>query len=391
MLNENEEDEAIKVILVGNPGVGKTSIINRFCLNEFSDDYTSTYTSSFTEIKLLINNKDVILNIWDTAGQEKYRSVNKLFVKGSKIVILVYDITSKKTFEELSYWFDFVTNELGNNFYLGLIGNKLDKMTDEEVSYEEAKKLAENYGAYFSLLSAKEDKEGIDNYFEELVKQYLKSFLYEYVLIDEKHRNSIVITKQSENNNIDKEGTCCKGNNENKKRKEKEKEIRIVFLGAKGVGKSNIINSIRGKRINNVYEHTNNINKIHLIYKYKKNKIKIKIYDTDGDGINNNKIIDILKFCNIFYLVFDLNKRETFIELEKWANETQKYTKDQNIILTVLGNKNTIEEEKNCITKIEGEAFANKLKGRFEIVSIIKKNLIKNMIINDIEKCLNNS
>ena len=389
MLNENEEDEAIKVILVGNPGVGKTSIINRFCLNEFSDDYTSTYTSSFTEIKLLINNKDVILNIWDTAGQEKYRSVNKLFVKGSKIVILVYDITSKKTFEELSYWFDFVTNELGNNFYLGLIGNKLDKMTDEEVSYEEAKKLAENYGAYFSLLSAKEDKEGIDNYFEELVKQYLKSFLYEYVLIDEKHRNSIVITKQSENNNIDKEGTCCKGNNENKKRK--EKEIRIVFLGAKGVGKSNIINSIRGKRINNVYEHTNNINKIHLIYKYKKNKIKIKIYDTDGDGINNNKIIDILKFCNIFYLVFDLNKRETFIELEKWANETQKYTKDQNIILTVLGNKNTIEEEKNCITKIEGEAFANKLKGRFEIVSIIKKNLIKNMIINDIEKCLNNS
>jgi small GTP-binding protein len=391
MLNENEEDEAIKVILVGNPGVGKTSIINRFCLNEFSDDYTSTYTSSFTEIKLLINNKDVILNIWDTAGQEKYRSVNKLFVKGSKIVILVYDITSKKTFEELSYWFDFVTNELGNNFYLGLIGNKLDKMTDEEVSYEEAKKLAENYGAYFSLLSAKEDKEGIDNYFEELVKQYLKSFLYEYVLIDEKHRNSIVITKQSENNNIDKEGTCCKGNNENKKRKEKEKDIRIVFLGAKGVGKSNIINSIRGKRINNVYEHTNNINKIHLIYKYKKNKIKIKIYDTDGDGINNNKIIDILKFCNIFYLVFDLNKRETFIELEKWANETQKYTKDQNIILTVLGNKNTIEEEKNCITKIEGEAFANKLKGRFEIVSIIKKNLIKNMIINDIEKCLNNS
>ena len=389
MLNENEEDEAIKVILVGNPGVGKTSIINRFCLNEFSDDYTSTYTSSFTEIKLLINNKDVILNIWDTAGQEKYRSVNKLFVKGSKIVILVYDITSKKTFEELSYWFDFVTNELGNNFYLGLIGNKLDKMTDEEVSYEEAKKLAENYGAYFSLLSAKEDKEGIDNYFEELVKQYLKSFLYEYVLIDEKHRNSIVITKQSENNNIDKEGTCCKGNNENKKRK--EKEIRIVFLGAKGVGKSNIINSIRGKRINNVYEHTNNINKIHLIYKYKKNKIKIKIYDTDGDGINNNKIIDILKFCNIFYLVFDLNKRETFIELEKWANETQKYTKDQNIILTVLGNKNTIEEEKNCITKIEGEAFANKLKGHFEIVSIIKKNLIKNMIINDIEKCLNNS
>ena len=389
MLNENvDEDESIKIILVGDSGVGKTSIINRFALNTFDEDYFPTIANNFTEVKLIINNKNFILNIWDTAGQEKYRSVNKLFVKGSKIVILVYDISSKKSFEELNYWFNFIKIELGTYYYMGLIGNKLDKIAEEEVNLEEAKKLAESCGAYFSLLSAKEDKEGIDIYFEELVKKYLKSYIYEYVVIDEKNKNSIFITKQPDNNNIDKDGVCCKGNNQNKK---KEKKIRIIFLGAKGVGKSNIINSFRGKGNNNVYEHTNNINKINLIYKYKKKKIKIKIYDTGGDGKNNNIIIDKMRRCKIFYLVFDLNKKETFIELEKWANEIHKFIKEENIIITVLGNKNTIEEEKDCITKIEGETFANKLKGSFKIVSIIKKNLIKTIIFDDIEKYLNNS
>ena len=386
MLNENE-DESIKVILVGNSGVGKTSIINRFALNQFHEYYYPTIASNFTEVKLIINNKNLILNIWDTAGQEKYRSVNKLFVKGSKIVILVYDITSRKSFEDLHYWYNFIKIELGTYYYIGLIGNKLDKIAEEEVSLEEAKKFAESCGAYFSLLSAKEDKEGIDIYFEELLKKYLKSYVYEYVLIEEKKKESIFITKQSDNNNIEKDGMCC--NNQNKKKK--EKKIRIIFLGAKGVGKSNIINSFRGKGNNGVYEHTNNINKINLMYKYKKKKIKIKIYDTGGDGINNNTIIDKMSRCKIFYLVFDLNKKETFKELEKWANEINKYNKEENIIITVLGNKNTIEEEKDCITKIEGETFANKLKGSFKIVSIIKKNLIKTMIIDDIEKCLNNS
>lgn len=391
MLNEDEdedENESIKIILVGGPGVGKTSIINRFAFNKFSEDYDSTFTSNFTEIKILINKKKILLNIWDIAGQERYRSVNKLFVKGAKIVILVYDITSKKSFEDLNYWHNFIKIELGHYYYLGLIGNKLDKIIKEEVSIEEAKKFAENCGAYFSLLSAKEDKKGIDNYFEELVKQYLKSYIYEYVLIDEKDKDSIIKIKQS-SNKIDKDGTCCGGKNENKKKE--KKEVNIIFLGAKGVGKSNIIDIISGKEINNIYEHTKDICTITFIYKYKKNKkIKINIYDTNGDGINNNETIDKLKYCRIFYLVFDLNRKETFIELENWGNEIEKYTKDQNIILTILGNKNTIEEKK-CITKIEGENFAKKLKGNFKIVSIIKKDLLRNMIISDIEKYLNNS
>ena len=223
MLNENvDEDESIKIILVGDSGVGKTSIINRFALDEFDEDYYPTIASNFTEVKLVINNKNFILNIWDTAGQEKYRSVNKLFVKGSKIVILVYDISSKKSFEELNYWFNFIKIELGTYYYMGLIGNKLDKITEEEVSIEEGQKLAESCGAYFSLLSAKDDKEGVDNYFKELVKKYLKSYVYEYVLIDEKNKKSVFLTKQSDNNNIDKDGTCCTGNNQNKKKNRKK-------------------------------------------------------------------------------------------------------------------------------------------------------------------------
>jgi len=389
-MNENEDEfESIKVILVGNPGVGKTSIIKRLALNEFSEQYISTFVSNCTEVKLVINDKNIILDIWDTAGQEKYRSVNKLFVKGSKIVILVYDITNKKSFQELDFWINFITTELGHYYYLGLVGNKYDQLDKEEVSQEEGQKMAESCGAYFSLISAKEDKKGIDNYFEGIVKLYLKSYVYEFVLIDEKEKDSESIVKLKEKekeNNIDNNKECCKGKNKERK----ERKVRIIFLGAKGVGKSNIINSIVGKSINK-YEHTENINKIELMYKYKKRKIKIKIYDTNGDRINNVETIKKLKKSNIFYLVFDLNKRESFKELEKWGKEIEKYTIEKNIILTVLGNKNTIEDEKSIITKLEGEEFANKLKGSFEIVSIIKKDLIKNMINNDIGKYLNNS
>lgn len=106
--NEEEEDEEeIKVVLVGESGVGKTSIINRLINNEFNDNRKVTIGANYTlkKINLPQYNKNITLEIWDTAGQENYRSFTKLFYKNAKIAVLVYDITNSVSYNEIkNYW-----------------------------------------------------------------------------------------------------------------------------------------------------------------------------------------------------------------------------------------------------------------------------------------------
>ena len=198
--NENEQDieDSIKIILVGNSGVGKTAIINRYIMDTFTDELKPTLTMNYIEKIIEINNKNIKINIWDTAGQEQYRSVNKLFIKNSKIVIFVYDITSKESFKDLDYWIKFIKNELGQMVLLGLAGNKMDLIEKEEVSEEEGKELAKKLDAFFYLLSAKNDKEGIDTFFYELVKKYLKSFFFDFQRKEKIERKKTIVLKDNE-------------------------------------------------------------------------------------------------------------------------------------------------------------------------------------------------
>ena len=94
----------LKMILLGESGVGKTSIINRYFHDKFESNMTSTLSMSYVDKELTIGNKKIKLNIWDTIGQEKYRSISKLFLNETKIVLLVYDITNLDSFKELDYW-----------------------------------------------------------------------------------------------------------------------------------------------------------------------------------------------------------------------------------------------------------------------------------------------
>ena len=101
-----EEEEEIKVILVGEMGTGKTSLINTAIGLNFQEKLASTTTNSIMNKTITINGKSYSVNLWDTIGQEKYRSLTKIFLKGAKIVIFVYDITNLNSFKELNYWFE---------------------------------------------------------------------------------------------------------------------------------------------------------------------------------------------------------------------------------------------------------------------------------------------
>ena len=171
-MSDNAEDE-IKVILVGESGTGKTSLINATMGLKFQEHLETTASNNFSSKKITINNKEYVLNLWDTIGQEKFRSLTKIFIKDSKIVLLVYDITVLKTFKELDYWYKIIHDILGDEPVVGICGNKQDLISQEQVKEEDAKKYAEEKNLPFKLTSAK-NPFSFNKFLEEMVKKYVE-------------------------------------------------------------------------------------------------------------------------------------------------------------------------------------------------------------------------
>ena len=171
--DDEEDDDDIKVILVGETATGKTSLINTSIGLEFQEKVDSTQSSSIMQKKMEINKKTYSVNLWDTIGQEQYRSLTKIFMKGAKIVIFVYDITRLDTFEQLDFWLDSTKEVLGDKPVLGIVGNKYDLYYKEAVKEEDAEEYAKNKGIPFKLCSAKTPKLFCE-FLEELVKKYIE-------------------------------------------------------------------------------------------------------------------------------------------------------------------------------------------------------------------------
>ena len=194
--NNSEDEKEIKVILLGNSGVGKTSIINRYVNNVYNSNCETTLGSTYSTREVIKNNVVYKLNLWDTTGQEKYHSITNLFIKGSSIVILVYSIDLLSSFEGLNYWYNSIKENLeGNNYVLAVVGSKSDLINEEEevVSEDEAKNFAKERNAIFKLVSSKEDPVGINNLFDmlldELIKMNYITVKDSYVIKRKKHKD----------------------------------------------------------------------------------------------------------------------------------------------------------------------------------------------------------
>ena len=176
-MSEVELDEKgniiIKVILVGDSGVGKTSLIKVVNNENFDNNQESTSEFSFRQKKMQIGNQGYSLNLWDTIGQEKLRVLTKQFFRESKIVIFVYDITSEISFKDLKIWEKDVKDTLGDSIIKGVVGNKNDLFLDEKVSQEKGIEYAKEINAQFKLVSAKTDPKAFDNMLQDLLKAYV--------------------------------------------------------------------------------------------------------------------------------------------------------------------------------------------------------------------------
>ena len=199
-----------KVVLVGESGVGKTCIIQRYINNIYNDNTESSTAStySYKTVDYKQYNKSISFDIWDTAGQELYRAVAKNFYINAAIGILVYDIKRRDSFDAIKdYWYEELKASGEENMIFGVAGNKCDLFQQEKVSEEEGKKFAQSIGAVFQLTSCKESI-GIDELFEECGKKYLEM----NKLIDPKEKGQKLLNKDNANNNNNNEGKkkkCC--------------------------------------------------------------------------------------------------------------------------------------------------------------------------------------
>ncbi len=200
------------MVLVGDTGVGKTCIIQRYVNNNYEENVDSTVASTYTYKVLNFPNynKSISFDIWDTAGQEIYRALAKNFYLNAAIGVLVYDIKRQSSFDSIkNYWYDQLKESGEENMIFAVVGNKCDLFNEEEVDEEEAKKFAKSIGAIFKLTSCKESI-GIDELFSECGKRYLE--------VNKLIGNEVKVKKDSGNIKLGGTNATNNVNNNNKKK-----------------------------------------------------------------------------------------------------------------------------------------------------------------------------
>ena len=152
---KNPETPKYKLIFLGDQNVGKSSILNRFLNDTFVEEYQATIGLDFQSKNVQIDNQDIHLLLYDTAGQEKFRSLIPMYTRDANIILLVYDITNKESFENLSLWLKDLTNININEVIVCIVGNKIDLTEKREVTNEEGQKFGEEHDFIFQEVSAK--------------------------------------------------------------------------------------------------------------------------------------------------------------------------------------------------------------------------------------------
>ncbi|CAG9331100.1 unnamed protein product [Blepharisma stoltei] len=165
-------DYNFKIIIVGDSGVGKSSLIRRYMKKEFSEK-TATTIGVWNYTKIVeIENKNIMLNIWDTAGQEKFKCLIPTFFRGSHAAILVYDITNQKSFNSIFYWIDKIHEHATSNVVFMMIGNKSDMETERKVPQELGQSKARDNKMLFLETSCL-NSTNVERAFEEVTNQLL--------------------------------------------------------------------------------------------------------------------------------------------------------------------------------------------------------------------------
>ena len=168
----------IKIVLLGNINVGKTSIASRYCKNVFNEHHINTIGGAYQQQKVILSNGSAVkLHIWDTSGQERFRAMTNLYYRDAQVALLTYDITNETSFASIDFWINELKYKVENdNMILCLVGNKSDAKEDErKVSKIKGKNFAEENNMLFFETSAK-NGDGVKDLFVTIANKAYESF-----------------------------------------------------------------------------------------------------------------------------------------------------------------------------------------------------------------------
>ena len=172
----NPEIPKYKLIFLGDQSVGKSCILNRFMNDTFTEDYQATIGLDFQSKNIQIDNQDIHLLLYDTAGQEKFRSLIPMYTRDSNIILLVYDITCKDSFLHIPEWLNDITTVNKEDVIFALVANKIDLTDKRAVTTEEGEKYAKENNFLFQEVSAKTGDGFSDLFYKNLFEKIRLKF-----------------------------------------------------------------------------------------------------------------------------------------------------------------------------------------------------------------------
>mmetsp|Transcript_16694 Transcript_16694/g.16611 ORF Transcript_16694/g.16611 Transcript_16694/m.16611 type:complete len:205 (-) Transcript_16694:31-645(-) len=196
----------LKVIILGDSAVGKTSLMNQYVNKRFTQQYKATIGADFLTKEVMIDDKLVTLQIWDTAGQERFQSLGVAFYRGADCCVMVYDITSSKSFDNISSWKDEFLSQSNpkdpENFPFVVLGNKLDKESERKVANAKASQWCRDNGNMPFFETSAKDAINVDEAFQSIARNALSQ-----VKEEEEYKPTINLTGGKKDKGQKK--ACC--------------------------------------------------------------------------------------------------------------------------------------------------------------------------------------